>query len=70
MPEDPELAQARSFLRELTEHAQTLVRRRESLPIGAGTSRHDDELAAVRRQIEQLHKRFPGVQAVPAIRGA
>ncbi|WP_433567177.1 hypothetical protein ACQP1O_19500 [Nocardia sp. CA-151230] len=62
MSEDPELAQARAFVRELTQHAQAL-RRREALPTEAAASRHDAELAAVRRQIAQLHKRFPALRA-------
>ncbi|MFE3060795.1 hypothetical protein [Nocardia sp. NPDC059239] len=63
MSEDPELAQARAFVRELTQHAQALVRRREALPTEAAASRHDADLAAVRRQIAQLHKRFPALGA-------
>ncbi|MGY4099600.1 hypothetical protein ACW2Q0_08570 [Nocardia sp. R16R-3T] len=63
MSEDPELAQARAFVRELTQHAQALVRRREALPAEAAVSRHDAELAAVRRQITQLHERFPALRA-------
>ncbi|MFD9992105.1 hypothetical protein ACFXO9_30605 [Nocardia tengchongensis] len=63
MSEDRELAQARAFVRELTQHAQALLRRREALPTEAAASRHDAELAAVRRQIVQLHKRFPALRA-------
>ncbi|MGW4117080.1 hypothetical protein [Nocardia sp. NPDC004711] len=63
MSEDPELAQARAFVRELTQHVQALVRRREALPTEAAASQHDTELASVRRQIAQLHKRFPALQA-------
>ncbi|MFJ9371254.1 hypothetical protein ACIRRA_43575 [Nocardia sp. NPDC101769] len=64
MSEDPELAQARAFVRELTQHAQTLVRRHGTLPLPAA-SRPDAELAIIRRQIEQLHRRFPALRNAP-----
>lgn len=59
MYEDPELAQARNFVRELTMHAQAVLRRRDAQPVAAESARHNAELAAVRRQIDQLHERFP-----------
>ncbi|GAB3204327.1 hypothetical protein GCM10027262_05070 [Nocardia tengchongensis] len=62
MSEDPELAQARAFVRELTQHAQTLLRHREALLNEGSTSRHDAELADVRHEIARLHKRFPALR--------
>ncbi|MFF3574848.1 hypothetical protein ACFYXQ_44590 [Nocardia jiangxiensis] len=70
MHDDPELAQARNFLNELRQHAHMLMRRRESTqsPSEPPIPGPDAELAAVRRQIEQLYTRFPALRADAAPR--
>lgn len=63
--EDPELAQARVFLAELEKHAVTLVRRLQSAPAPDVRKSLDAELSVVRRCVDRIHRRFPGIAMHP-----
>lgn len=62
MYEDPGRAQAKQFLNELQQYAQTLMKRRQQHGAGdPGQRSIDTELAAVSRQIELLLRRVPNL---------
>ncbi|MTE17275.1 hypothetical protein [Nocardia aurantiaca] len=65
MPEDPELAQARVLTRELQSHADMLTRELQYISRPEAQTRAQADLAAVRRQLDRLHDRFPGVADAP-----
>ncbi|MEV6769395.1 hypothetical protein AB0N05_12300 [Nocardia sp. NPDC051030] len=61
MHDDPALAQARNFLGDLCQHAQSLSRRRDSVSMTAAAELRslETELATVRSHIDKLQQRFP-----------
>lgn len=63
--EDPESAQARVFLAELEKHAITLVRRLQSAPALDVRKSLEGELSVVRRCVDRIHRRFPGIAIHP-----
>ncbi|MBF6278432.1 MULTISPECIES: hypothetical protein [Nocardia] len=65
MSEDPQTAQARMFLADLEQYAQRLVRRRGQWGAEQPHQGVEAELAQVRRQIANLHQRFPGLRSTP-----
>ncbi|MGV9665954.1 hypothetical protein ACWDUL_16870 [Nocardia niigatensis] len=65
MPEDPELAQARVLARELQAHADMLTRELEYVSRPEAQTRAQSDLAAVRGQLDSLHRRFPDVITAP-----
>ncbi|GAB0101438.1 hypothetical protein JMUB6875_04020 [Nocardia sp. JMUB6875] len=59
--EDPELAQARIFLNELERHVVKLTRRLQSAPTAEARQTINAELSTVRRYVDRIHRRFPGI---------
>ncbi|APA95622.1 hypothetical protein NS506_01551 [Nocardia seriolae] len=67
--EDPELAQARIFLDELERHVVKLTRRLQTAPTPEARQSINAELSAVRRYVERIHRRFPGIAVAHPFRG-
>ncbi|UFS93770.1 hypothetical protein [Nocardia huaxiensis] len=63
LSEDPELAQARVFLRELERHMAGLTRRLQTALTSEARQSIDTELTTVRRYVDRIHRRFPGITA-------
>ncbi|MRH86875.1 hypothetical protein GFY24_05225 [Nocardia sp. SYP-A9097] len=63
--EDSESAQARVFLAELEKHAVTLARRLQGAATIDVRRSLDAELASVRRYVDRIHRRFPGIAVHP-----
>lgn len=68
--DDPELAQARIFLDELEKHVVKLTRRLQTAPTPEARQTIGAELAAVRRYVDRLHHRFPGIAPAHPFRGS
>ena len=62
MSEDPETAQARMFLAELENYAESLGRRRGQWRDDKPDQATEAELAQIHRQIRNLYQRFPGLR--------
>lgn len=59
--EDPELAQARIFREELERHVVKLTRRLQTAPTPEDRQSINAELSTVRRYLDRIHRRFPGM---------
>ncbi|MFE5283713.1 hypothetical protein ACFRAQ_01910 [Nocardia sp. NPDC056611] len=59
--EDPELAQARIFLDELERHVVKLTRRLHTAPTAEARQTISAELSTVRKYVDRIHRRFPGI---------
>ncbi|AYF72985.1 hypothetical protein D7D52_02870 [Nocardia yunnanensis] len=67
--EDPESAQARIFLDELEKHVVKLTRRLQTAPTAEARQSISAELSAVRRYVDRIHRRFPGIAVANPFRG-
>ncbi len=66
--EDPESAQARVFLGELEKQIATLIRRMQTAPSPEARQSLNAELSQLRRYVERIHRRFPGIAIVGQFR--
>ncbi|MBL1075393.1 hypothetical protein JK358_13410 [Nocardia sp. 2] len=61
LAEDPELAQARVFLSELERHIAGLTRRLHTALTSEARQSIDSELSTLRRYVDRIQRRFPGI---------
>ncbi|MTE15523.1 hypothetical protein [Nocardia aurantiaca] len=68
--EDPEAAQARIFLEELERHVVKLTRRLQTAPTPEARQAINAELSTVRRYLDRIHRRFPGIAVAQPFPGS